>query len=123
MLTGNETDAEIVEICRREMQSIIERTDFSKRDGVELRDSTGMPHGMVRLIAADLTEIGKFELDVPPAAYVGMPIALAMSARRHWVYRHRDGYIVTLQLGQKTKLRLVGYCEAPGFFNDVASRS
>jgi hypothetical protein len=123
MLTGKETDAEIVEICKREMQGLIERTDFSRETSEELHDSTGMPHGMVRLIAADLTEIGQFELDLPPAAYVGQPVVLAVSLRKHWVYRHRDGRIVTLQLSKKTALRQLGYIEAPAFFNDMGARS
>lgn len=123
VIKGTETDAEIVALCRLEMQEIIERTDFSLVKGEDLADSTGMPHGMVRLIAADLTEVGVFELDVPPAAYAGLPPLIARSLRRHWVYRHRDGNIVTLQLSARIKLRLVGYCEAPAFFNHVNMRS
>lgn len=121
-VTEAKTDAEVVELCRREMQGIIDRTDFSKT-GRELQASPGMPVIRVRLIAADLTEIGRFSVELPPEATVGYPKVIVGALRRHWVYRHKDGRIVTLQASQRIKFRMVGYVDAPAFLNDVGLRS
>ena len=105
------------------MQDIIDRTDFNAPTPEELRDSAGLPHRMVQLAALDLTEIGRFEVNLPPAATRGYPAIIAQTLRRHWVYRHKSGHVVTLQLSKRTQLKLVGYVVAPGFINDIGARS
>jgi hypothetical protein len=117
-----DSDAEVIEVCRREMQGIIDRTDWSKT-GKELQDSPGLPHQWVQLIALDLTEVGRFEIDLPRVATAGYPKVLADALRRHWVYRHKDGRVVTLQLSQRIKLRTLGYVRAKGFVNAIHERS
>jgi hypothetical protein len=115
------TDAEIVELSRKEMQDIIDRTDFSVADNII--PSVGLPHGFVELIAADLTELGKFEVTLPGVITIGRPKHEIDALRRHWVYRRKDGKIVTLQLRQRSRLRAVGYVRSEGFINDVGARN
>jgi hypothetical protein len=118
-----ETDAEVVEFCRKQMQELLDRTDFSAPTREGLLDSVGLPHSAVQLIAADLTELGKFDLDLPREVTVGRPKAIVDAARRHWVYRHVDGSIITLQLSQRLKLRAYGYVQAYTFINDTRSHN
>lgn len=117
------TDAEIVEFARKEMQAIIDRTDFSAGTQKGVLDSVGLPHCAVQLIAADLTELGKFDLDLPAEITAGQPKILTDAMRRHWVYRHADGRFVTLQLSQRLKLRACGYVQAYAFADNVGARN
>lgn len=117
------TDAEVVEICRKEMQGIMDRSDFAAPTQQGLIASVGLPHQEVQLFADDLTELGKFELDLPDVITAGQPQFLISAMRRHWVYRQEGGNIITLQFRQRMQLRAVGYARARGFINDVDSRS
>lgn len=116
-----ETDAEVIELCRSEMQAIIDRTDWSAR-GEKLIKSAGLPHLEVKLLAADLTEIGKFEVVLPAEAITGCTKLVAGGLRRHWVYRHTNGQVVSLQIRQRVALRNLGYVRSYGFLNDVLAR-
>jgi len=117
------TDSEMVEFCRKEMQALVDRTDFAAPSRKQMLDSTGLPHQAVQLIAADLTELGRFDLELPLAITTGWPKLLVDARRRHWVYRHEDGRIVTLQLSQRVKLRASGFVYAYAFVNDIGARN
>lgn len=117
------TDAEVVEFCRKQMQELIDRADFSISNRQALLDSTGLPHQPVQVIAADLTVLGKFDLEIPAELTVGTPKILVDASRRHWVYRHTDGRVIVLQLAQRLKLRARGYVQVHAFIADSRSRN
>jgi hypothetical protein len=122
-MTEPTTDAEIVEASRREMQAVVDRTDFSARTQRELSESPGLPHLAIQFAAADLTELGRFDVELPPEATAGRPKLVVDALKRHWVYRYKDGRILTLQLSQRVRLRTLGYVQGTALVNDTGSRS
>jgi hypothetical protein len=117
------TDAELVEACRQQMQDIIDRVDFEAPTREGLINSAGLPHRDEQIVAPDLTEAGRFDLDLPVRITGEYPKVFVDAMRRHWVYRHRDGRVVVLQLAQRLKLRALGFVVVHAFVMDTKSQN
>lgn len=111
------TDAE-VERCREQLQSTINRANFEAEDTQAVLDSTGMRTEARQVYAPDMTELGRFEVDLPPAMTSRMDPLHASALRPHWVYRHRDGSVYVLGLPARLMIRRFGYARMQAFVQE-----
>lgn len=107
------SDEEIVERTRVEMQSLIERAVDAWEAGEDPYEAAGKPVDLRVVAAADLTELGQFDLD--------LAVWMNPATRRHWVYRHRDGTVYVLGLPKRTQLRQTGSARLIAFIHDPNS--
>lgn len=112
------TDAEQVECCREQMQSLLDRADYEAGDTRAVLDSTGLHHEAKRVFAPDMTELGRFEVVLPPGMVARMSQLRADALRPHWVYRHKDGTLYVLGLPARLMLRRAGYARLYAFVQE-----
>lgn len=112
------TDDEIVEQVRSRLQAMVNDTDFEGGDLKTTLDATGLPHKGVRVFAHELTELGRFDLDLPPNMAARMTPLHADALRPHWVYRHRDGTVFVLALPARLMLRRTGHATLYAFVEE-----
>lgn len=112
------TDEEQVNWCREQLQSIVNEADFSGGPQ-EALDSTGLKQEGVQVYGFELRELGRFDIEIPPAMRARMDPLEADSIRRHWVYQHNNtGVVYVLGLPARLMLRRMGYARLHAFIQE-----
>jgi hypothetical protein len=116
-----ETDEQLVEYCRAQMQECIDRCDFGAPSEQDLLLSVGVPVRSLELRLAEVHEIGRFDL-VPPldkAPHLrAWPPWLLVSVFRHWVYVDRERRPHALSLRRRRELITNGSTRIQAFVHD-----
>jgi hypothetical protein len=111
-----ETDAEIVEVCRKKMQEMIDRVDWDAGSVKAGLDSVGIPHHPFEVSLAELREVGSFEVVLPPAQLASKPVWMRATLARHWVFQRKaDKQVFVLHLPARLRLRETGHTRIYAF--------
>ncbi len=113
------TEEEDVEYCRSKLQDALDRAELDQASVIDMLNSTGIPHRPVHVQAAELREIGRFDLTLPASVRARFNQFEQDALKRHWVYRHRDGGVYVLSLARRLELRRNGQVQLYAFVEET----